>query len=158
MTKSNAKFDFSKLPQSFVQSKRGNKGGQESSDPTSISPIVTEPIRPNYEKRALDLFSGTGSVGQRLREWGSEVTSLDISKSSGADICTSILTWQYRKQFPPGYFEVIAAGVPGDQYSAAHTVGPRNLVLADRIVKRTFYIIHYFNPKLCGLKIRGPVC
>ena len=52
----------------------------------------------------------------------------------------------YKKSSPPGYFDIVAAGVPCQEYSVAKTVGQRNLKLADRIVKKTLEIIFYLNP------------
>jgi site-specific DNA-cytosine methylase len=100
------------------------------------------------ERRALDLFSGTGSVGDRLRELGYEVVSLDISPACRPTIVADILNWQFRKKYPPGYFEVIAASVPCTEYSQAKTVGERKYKLADKIVRRTVEIIEYFQPRV----------
>ena len=65
-----------------------------------IAPVVSEKLQPQFQKRALDLFSGTGSVGQRLREWGYEVISVDINPNVGADVCVDILKWPVQKIFP----------------------------------------------------------
>jgi len=44
--------------------------------------------------KALDLFTGTGSVANRLRELGYHVTTLDIRPSCDPNICVDILTWR----------------------------------------------------------------
>ena len=54
--------------------------------------------------RALDLFSGTGSVGNQLSKWGFQVTSLDNNPNCKATLCADILGWDFRGQYPPGYF------------------------------------------------------
>jgi hypothetical protein len=97
--------------------------------------------------KALDLFSGSGVVGQQLRKYGFEIFSLDISPSAKPTFCTDILQWDYT-QFPPHFFRIIAAGVPCNEYSAAKTVGERNLAYADKVVLKTLEIIKYFEPEI----------
>ena len=65
---------------------------------------------------ALDLFSGTGSVGDRLKELGYNVISLDIDPKTNPTFPVDIMDWEY-KEYPPGYFKVIAASVPCTEYS-----------------------------------------
>ena len=96
--------------------------------------------------RALDLFSGTGSVAKRLRELGYSVTTLDFLPKNNPDIVTDLLEWEY-KQFPPKHFKVIAASVPCAQYSVAKTTAPRDLPRADALVCRVLEIVKYFQPK-----------
>jgi site-specific DNA-cytosine methylase len=98
-------------------------------------------------KRALDLFSGTGSVGDRLRELGYEVVSLDVNPGCRPTIVVDILDWQFRRQYPPGYFDVITASTPCTEYSQAKTTAPRRYDLADALVRKTLQIIRYFGPK-----------
>ena len=93
--------------------------------------------------RVLELFSGTGSVGNVCRRLGCEVTSLD--RDMPADIRMDILDWNYAS-LPPNSFDVIWASPPCTEYSVAKTVGVRKLDEANAIVKRTIEIIQYFNP------------
>ena len=51
--------------------------------------------------RLLELFSGTGSVGEGFRERGWEVVSLDSNPKSEADIIIDIRDWG-PSTFPPG--------------------------------------------------------
>ena len=51
-------------------------------------------------KRALDLFSGTNSVGKRLLEHGYEVTSLDILPQGQPTICCDILSGNTKRSTP----------------------------------------------------------
>ena len=95
---------FSKLPQCFVERVGEDENLIANSDVHNITPIITENPKPKFQKRALDLFSGTGSVGQRLKEWGYEVISVDINPNAGADICTDVLRWSVQKIFPPRLF------------------------------------------------------
>ena len=93
--------------------------------------------------RVLELFSGTGSVGNVCRRLGCEVTSLD--RDMPADIRMDIMDWNYAS-LPPNSFDVIWASPPCTEYSVAKTVGVRKLDEANAIVKRTIEIIQYFNP------------
>ena len=71
------------------------------------SPAASNPnqskqmTRKRQKGRALDLFSGTGSVANRLRELGYQVTTLDFLPKNNPDIVTDLIEWDY-KQFPPG--------------------------------------------------------
>ena len=87
--------------------------------------------------KALDLFSGTGSVGTQLSKWGFQVTSLDNSPSCKADLCLDILGWDYKRQYSPGHFQVITASVPCEEYSPAKTTQVRDLGKADILAKKS---------------------
>ncbi len=81
--------------------------------------------------RVLDLFSGTGSVGNVCRRLICEVTSLD--RDMPADIrmeipCASLL---------PNSFDLTWASPPCTEHSRAKTVGALKLDEANGIVKRT---------------------
>ena len=93
------------------------------------------------KKRALDLFSGTHSVGTRLKELGYEVVSLDIRKNTRPTISCDVLEWDYKTIFPPGHFRVIAASVPCTEYSKAKTIGERDMKNAYKLVACGFDII-----------------
>ena len=70
------------------------------------------------KQRALDLFSGTGSVTKVLQEVGYRVTSLDFLAKYNADLAVDILEWQYWR-IPPGTFEIITASPPCTEFSQA---------------------------------------
>lgn len=96
--------------------------------------------------RLLELFSGTGSVGKAFQGW--EKVSLDIDPKSNATITCDLLEWDYTA-FSPGYFDAVWASPPCTEYSIARTTAktPRNLELADALVRRTIDIIQYFKVK-----------
>ena len=96
--------------------------------------------------RMLDLFTGTGSVGEVFREHGYEVTSLDKNKRDRPTIVTDIMKWKYW-EYPPGYFHTIFAGVPCAEFSQAKTVQVRDLEKADKLVRKTLEIIRYLEPE-----------
>jgi len=67
----------------------------------------------------LELFKGTGSIGQCIKEKYPEwkVVSLDILKKFNPDICIDILKWDY-KQYPKDYFDIIWASPECKIFSA----------------------------------------
>ncbi len=72
--------------------------------------------------RALDLFSGTGSVATVLRGLGWEVTTLDSNLKAQATLQIDVLQWEYWK-LPRGHFQLVAAGPPCQEYSIAQQWG-----------------------------------
>jgi hypothetical protein len=99
--------------------------------------------------RALELFSGTGSVGRALTAAGFEVTSLDLNPKASPTICCDILEWDY-KALPADHFDFVWASPVCTHYSRARTTGgPRNLELADSLVRRTLEIMLYFEDGGC---------
>ena len=54
--------------------------------------------------RSLELFSGTGSIGEAFGKEAWEVVSLDVSKTGGATICCDIMVWDF-KVYPRGHFD-----------------------------------------------------
>jgi len=115
--------------------------GRPSAIPTQIR--LTE-ARP---RRALDLFSGTGSAATALRAHGFRVTTVDNDPRWSPDICTDILTWDFRAEdWVPGDFDVIVAAPPCTEFSRALTTRPRRPDLAYRLVERALEIVHYFRP------------
>ena len=95
-------------------------------------------------RKLLELFSGTGSVGDVAKELGYVVISLDRDMES--DIKTDIMNWDY-KVFEPKSFDVIWASPPCTEYSRAKTLGIRDIDGANERVQRTLDILEYFEPK-----------
>ena len=74
--------------------------------------------------------------------------TLDIDPKHMPDIRCDVLSWDYKQNYSPSYFQIITASPPCTEYSRAKTVGRRDLETADRIVRRTLEIIDFFNPKV----------
>ena len=100
----------------------------------------------------LELFSGTGSVGDVARELGWDVVSLD--RDLPATYQTHVLQWDYT-QLSPNAFDFIWASPPCTEYSRAKTVRVRKLEESDQVVKRTWDIIDYFKTPL-GHVVENP--
>ena len=105
------------------------------------------------QKKALDLFSGTHSVGKKLQEMGYQVVSVDINKRSRPDFPVDIMQWEYWKVFAPGHFDLVAASVPCNEYSQAKKVGIRDMESADKLVKKHWKLLNICAHKNGGLKI-----
>ena len=72
--------------------------------------------------KLLELFSGTGSVGNVASTFGFEVVSVD--RDMDATFKYDIVDWDYR-QYPPKYFDVVWMSPPCTEYSRALTTRPR---------------------------------
>ena len=68
--------------------------------------------RPPKIRRMLDLFAGTGSVGEAFKKLGYTIFSVDIDPRLKPTLAVDITIWQYWKCFPPGFFDVIACCPP----------------------------------------------
>ena len=99
-------------------------------------------------RRALVLFTGTGSVDRSLEAAGFQVDSLDIDPESNATWTCDIMDWDAWKDMTPGKYDFIWASPPCTHYSQARTRAktPRDFELADRIVQRTLDIIFELAP------------
>ena len=99
--------------------------------------------------RALVLFRGTGSVDRSLEQAGFKVDSLDIDPKCNATWTCDVLEWEAWKHMAPGRYDFVFASPPCAEYSRARTTAktPRNLELADSIVRRTLEIIKELAPK-----------
>ena len=102
--------------------------------------------------RALELFSGSGSVGRVLRTQGWEVTSVDMVAKFAPDICVDVLKWDYRAEYAEGHFEYIHASPPCTEFSNALTTRPRNLDAGDALAQKALEIIAYFKPRYWSLE------
>lgn len=99
-------------------------------------------------RRALVLFSGTGSVDRSLEAAGFQVDSLDLDPRCNTTWTCDILDWEAWREMTPGAYDFIWGSPPCVQYSIARTTAktPRNFELADRIVQRTLDIIAHLKP------------
>ena len=118
--------------------------------------------------RVLDLFVGTLSSTRAFQKAGHEVESLDINQRFGSSIRVKITLWEF-KLLPRRYYDAIWANCPREMYSIARSRGraPRDLALADSLVRKTLESIEWFAPRAwfienpsgrcSGIASRGPV-
>ena len=85
-------------------------------------------------KRALDLFSGTGSAARVLQAHGFRVVTVDCDPKWRPEHCVDILTWDYAAAYVPGDFDIIVAAPPCTEFSKALTTRLRCLDHAFRLV------------------------
>ncbi len=92
--------------------------------------------------RILELFSGTGSIGEAFTKEDWVAVSLGVPKRGGATICCDIMVWDF-KVYPREHFDAIWASPVCTHYSIARTTAktPRNFELADSLVLKAFEII-----------------
>ena len=97
---------------------------------------------------AIEFYSGTQSFTKVAKRLGYDTISIDILPRTKPTICADLLTFDYTKLPVPA---VIWLSPPCTEYSIAKHVGTRDLVGADKHVKRSLEIVEYFktkNPKL----------
>ena len=97
--------------------------------------------------RALELFSGTGSVGKVLREHGWEVVSVDCLQKFNPTICTDVGTWDYTANLSPNEFDYVHLSPPCTEYSRALTTRPRRLEEGDRLALKALEILDFLQPR-----------
>ncbi|KAE8277886.1 hypothetical protein D5F01_LYC24054 [Larimichthys crocea] len=99
------------------------------------------------QKTLLSLFDGTGSICGPFLRAGWNVRRLDIDGLRGADIVVDIRNWDPAVHWSGPAPDVIFAGPPCENYSSARTraKSPRDLKLADSLVRKTIDVIEYFH-------------
>lgn len=109
---------------------------------------------------ALELFSGTQSVGKVLKKNGMKIISLDIFDEYKPSIVADILEWEGYKDLPK--IDFLWGSPPCNTFSRLitatktrywHTLEPLhpNAVIGTKILYRTLDIIEYLlkkNPKM----------
>ena len=98
--------------------------------------------------RLLELFKGTGSIGNAFEAKGWEVVSVDNEPKFNATHTVDIMHFDYQ-QYDKDYFNAVWASPPCQMYSIARTRAkiPRDMDASDKLVMRTREIIAYFNPE-----------
>ena len=114
-----------------------------SPSPAALSPKVST----SPPLRALDLFTGTGSVAQALREQGYVVDTVDVDPRWNPTFLRDVSSWAYHQELVPGSYDVVWASVPCTEYSIALTTRPRRLEEADRLVRKTLKLIEFLRPR-----------
>jgi len=114
--------------------------------------------------RVLELFSGTKSVGKCCDELGWESISVDMILP--ADHQVDIMEFDY-KQYPKDHFDIVWGSPPCCSYSKLQSswfgrkkkegiftreIWEQEMKESDKLVKKTFEIIEYFNPELWFLE------
>tara|TARA_R110001592_G_scaffold9704_8_gene51369 strand:- start:914 stop:1627 length:714 start_codon:yes stop_codon:yes gene_type:complete len=118
------------------------------------------------KKNALELFSGTQSIGKVLKEHNYNVISVDITDYKKKHIPThkiDILDFDY-KQYPVGHFDIVHASPPCVYYSNLQNcwIGrmkkngecltkellEKRRKDMDKLVDKSIEIINYFKPRL----------
>ena len=102
----------------------------------------------------LELFSGTGSIGNVFRRMGWTVTSVDMDPQFSPDICCDVMDVQKDMiTIPP---DVIWASPPCTHYSRARTTAktPRDLEGSDALVNKVLEIIGWYD---CLYFIENPL-
>lgn len=99
--------------------------------------------------RLLELFSGTGSVGRAFAAQGWDVDSVDLEMPATWQM--DVLDWERTAMRDPGlpHYDCIWASPPCTHYSRSRTTAktPRNLELADELVRCTIRIIDELQPR-----------
>ena len=112
-------------------------------------PMAKGGWREMTKMRALELFAGTGSIGRAFERLGWDVVSLDIDSKCQPTHAADVLSWDYRI-YPSNYFDFVWDSPVCQHYSIARTTGgPRDLLSADRLVRRALQIITYYGCNWC---------
>jgi hypothetical protein len=93
----------------------------------------------------LELFSGTGSIGNAFRIYGWDVFSVDVDPDAMPTLVANVLDLQF-DALPPRV-DCIWASPPCTHYSIARTKAktPRDLVGSDALVQKVLDIIVHFR-------------
>ena len=101
----------------------------------------------------LELFSGTGSIGQAFRDVGFDVVSLDSDPKAQADLCRDVLEFQV-SELGDRAIDVVWASPPCTNYSIARGDSTlEDLAASDALVKKTLLIARELG---CGFFIENP--
>ena len=102
--------------------------------------------------KLLELFKGTGSIGDAFEKVGWQITSVDmVAKFKPTHVC-NVLEFEF-KQYPPDHFDFVWASPPCTEFSIAKTQGKRDIEGATKIVEKTLEIIRYFK---CPFAMENP--
>ena len=63
--------------------------------------------------------------------------ALDVHPKREPTVCVDIMNWDYKAQYPPGYFHLVASRPRCTDYSAAKATSPQDLEKAGAVVEKT---------------------
>jgi len=97
--------------------------------------------------RVLDLCSGGKSISKALRTLcpHAKIITVDTDDKTEPTHCVDVRSW--KPNYNPGYFDLIWASPPCDQYSRANTTGIRDLEYADSVAMACLRLIQKLKPK-----------
>ena len=122
--------------------------------PTNLFPFLTTSktyFKSQKSTKALDLFSGSGIVGNQISKYGFEVFSLDILQSANPTYCSDILTWDYT-QFPKIIFASLLLGYHVTNIPPPKLWGCENWSMRTNWSYVLWKLFSILNPKFGGLK------
>lgn len=120
---------------------------------------------PNNEVNILELCSGKKSVESTINQFINQafsnlkckVTTVDIEKRFNPDLELDVTKWEEWKElkdennqliFEPGKYDLVVFTPDCTEYSAAKTIGCRNLKKADKLVQAGLdFIFKYLKPR-----------
>ena len=102
-------------------------------------------LKTKMEKQTIELFSGTKSVSETLKENGFKVFTLDNNPKTKPDLCKDILKVSI-DELPKDIF-FLWASPPCIDYSHAKRTGTSYIELSNMFVIKTLSLIIALNPK-----------
>ena len=94
--------------------------------------------------RVLELFKGTGSIGNAFERIGWDVVSVDLVAKYCPTHVANVATFDY-KQDAPDCLDFVWGSPPCTEFSMANACGERSIETATKLVEKTLEIIRHFK-------------